>query len=82
MECRLIYKCECNDKEYPSQSSLKSHRKTKAHISWENTKELRDLKIKLTERDNQILSLHTKITSLKELNNALIQRIKIDSAND
>jgi hypothetical protein len=29
------------------------------HQSWESTKELRELKIQLTARDNEILSLHS-----------------------
>ena len=78
MECRVIYTCECNKKEYLSVASLKQHKKTKAHQSWEGTKELRDLKIKLTERDNEILALHTKLKSLRELNTILIERIKIE----
>src|SRR6056300_999136 len=78
MECRVVYTCECNKKEYPTLSSLKQHKKTKAHTNWENTKELRELKIKLTEKDNEILSLHTKLKSLRNLNNILLERIKIE----
>ena len=40
MECKLVSKCECNQKEYPSASSLKAHQKTKGHISWINSKEM------------------------------------------
>ena len=78
MECRLVYTCECNNKEYPSSTSLKAHRKTKGHLSWENAKEVRDLKMRLTERDNEILALNLKIERLKELNTTLILRIKDD----
>lgn len=76
MECKLVLTCECNKKEYASLQSLKSHKKTKAHISWENEKELRELKKSLTERDNEILELKLKINRLKELNTSLILRIK------
>lgn len=78
MECRVIYTCECNQKEYPTLASLKQHKKTKAHTNWENTRELRELKIKLTEKDNEILSLQTKLKSLRDLNNVLLERIKIE----
>jgi hypothetical protein len=78
MECRLVYTCECNNKEYPSSASLKAHRKTKGHLSWENAKEVRDLKMRLTERDNEILALNLKIERLKELNTTLILRLKDD----
>lgn len=79
MECRVIYTCECNNKEYPSQSSLRVHKKSKSHQAWEKSKELRDLKICLTERDNEILSLQTKIKSLRDLNTLLLERLRIDS---
>ena len=79
MECRVIYKCQCNNREYPSQASLRSHKKTKTHQTWENSKELRDLKIRLTERDNEILSLQTKLKSLRDLNTLLMGRLRIDS---
>jgi hypothetical protein len=78
MECHVVYTCECNKKQYPSLASLKQHKKTKVHQSWESTKELRDLKIQLTARDNEILSLHTKLKSLRELNTLLLERIKIE----
>lgn len=78
MECKLVFTCECNKKEYPSMQSLKSHKKTKGHISWENEKEMRELKKSLTERDNEILALQIKIKRLKELNMSLILRIKED----
>ena len=78
MECKLVFKCECNKKEYPSTNSLKAHQKTKGHISWINAKEIRELKKSLTERDNEIVSLKLKIDRLKELNTTLILRFKED----
>lgn len=78
MECIVVFRCECNNKTYPSKSALNAHRKTKAHKAWEETKELRLLKIELTERDNRIVSLNQTITLLKELNTTLIKRIDIE----
>lgn len=78
MECRIVYRCECNAKEYPTSSSLKAHQKTKGHVNWENKKELRDLKKSLTERENEIVSLKLKVERLKELNTTLIMRLKED----
>lgn len=78
MECKIVYRCECNEKEYPSSTSLKAHQKTKGHMNWENKKELRDLKKCLTERDNEIVSLKLRVERLKELNTTLILRMKED----
>ena len=78
MECKLVFKCECNRKEYPSANSLKAHQKTKGHTSWINAKEMRELKKSLTERDNEIVSLKLKVDRLKELNTTLILRLKED----
>ena len=79
MECSIVFKCDCNNKCYPSQASLKSHKKTKSHKQWEEQNELRELKIKLTEKDNKILSLENKLNSLRELNTHLLNRINIDN---
>jgi hypothetical protein len=78
MECTVVFKCECNGKSYPSESSLKAHKKTKGHIAWENTSEVRKLKIMLTERDNDILKLKDQNSKLRELNTVLVKRISIE----
>lgn len=78
-EISILYKCDCNEKSYPSLQSLKSHKKTKLHKAWENMNELRLLKIQLTEKDNEILNLSLKIKLLKELNTTLIHRISVDN---
>ena len=80
MECTLVFKCECNDKTYPSKASLNAHKKTKGHKSWEEASELRKLKIELTNRDNTIVGLKNTITSLKELNTILIKRLDIEKS--
>ena len=80
MECSIVFKCECNDKTYPSKASLNAHKKTKSHKSWEEAAELRKLKIELTNRDNTIVSLKNTITSLKELNTILIKRLDIEKS--
>lgn len=79
MECSIVFKCECNNKHYPSQTSLKSHKKTKGHKQWEEQNELRELKIKLTLKDNKILSLENKVNNLRELNTHLLNRINLDN---
>ena len=78
-EISIIYKCECNEKTYPSLQSLKSHKKTKLHKAWESINELRLLKIQLTEKDNEILNLSSKVKLLKDLNTTLLHRISVDT---
>ena len=79
MECSVVFRCECNDKTYPTKSALKSHKKTKSHKAYEEAKELRQLKIDLTNRDNTIISLNNTISLLKDLNTTLIKRLDIDN---
>ena len=74
----LCFTCECNNKNYPNQTSLKSHQKTKCHKQWLETNELKQLKIYLTDSQNKILQLETQIESLVDLNNILIKRLHID----
>ena len=47
------------------------------HKAWEETTELRQLKIQLTERENTIVALNHSISLLKELNTTLIKRLDI-----
>ena len=78
MECSVVFRCECNNKTYPTKSALNSHMKTKSHKAYEEAKELRQLKVELTLRDNTIVSLNKTVTMLKELNTTLIKRIDIE----
>ena len=80
MECSLVFRCECNGKTYPTKQSLTQHKKTKVHQSWENSGELRELKMELTHRDNTILKLKNTIEMLRELNTTLIKRINLEEA--
>ena len=72
----IIFKCPCNDRDYPTQASLKSHQKTKMHMNWVASREQRELKIDMTKRDNKILALELQNSNLKELNVILIERIR------
>ena len=78
MEISVQYTCNCNNKKYPSMQSLNAHKKTKGHLQWENDNELRNLKITLTEKDNEIVGLTNKVNMLRELNTQLLTRIKLD----
>jgi len=78
MELNVTYICECNQKEYASLQALRVHKKTKGHKSWEQERELRLLKVSLTERDNEIVQLEYNIIRLKELNSTLIARIQLE----
>lgn len=74
-EIIIVYKCPCNNRDYPSKASLLAHKKTKMHKNWESTREQRELKKDLTKKDNKILALETTVTRLRQLNNILIERI-------
>ena len=81
MECTIVFRCECNNKSYPSKQALNAHKKTKGHKSWEDAEELRKLKMELTNRDNAIVGLKNTINSLKELNTILIKRLDLEKKN-
>ena len=78
MEINETYICECNNKQYNSLHSLRIHKKTKGHQNWEREREIKLLKVVLTERDNEIVKLKNRMRLLKELNDTLIARIKLD----
>lgn len=67
------FQCECNGKMYDSRTKLKQHQKSQSHVAWHTARELRELKITLTRRDNEILKLTTENTFLKEWTEGLIR---------
>lgn len=78
MECVITYQCDCSNRKYPSPSALKAHKKTQIHKSWENETELKELKIILTRRDNEIVGLKNNLENLRELNTKLLHSIFIN----
>lgn len=76
MDVALIYSCECTQRNYKSRSGLAAHKKTKVHVQWEQNSELRNLKIEMTKRDNEIVRLQSDKELLQELNLVLVRKIK------
>jgi hypothetical protein len=75
MECTVVYRCECNERGYPSHFSLKQHQKTKQHVTWAERNELRLLKIDLTEKTNTIMALEIVVKDVRDLNTVLLKRL-------
>ena len=76
MDVAGIYSCECTQRNYKSRSGLAAHKKTKVHVQWEQNSELRNLKIEMTKRDNEIVRLQSDKELLQELNLVLVRKIK------
>ena len=62
MECSVVFRCECNDKTYPTKSALNSHKKTKSHKAYEE------------EKEYTILCLNNTLKLLEDFNTTLIKR--------
>lgn len=45
MECQVVFRCQCNNKTYPSKQALAQHQKTQTHTSWRERNELKQLRI-------------------------------------
>jgi hypothetical protein len=75
MECTVVYRCECNERGYPSLCALKQHQKTKQHVTWAERNELRLLKIDLTEKTNTIVALEIVVKDVRDLNTVLLKRL-------
>jgi len=65
--------CECTGKTY---KHIKQHQKSGIHIAWVGARELRDLKIVLTHRDNEIVQLSTENDLLRTWVEKLIRLTK------
>ena len=79
MDVVCNYTCECNGRNYFTKAKLTQHKKTKGHVYWENSSELRDLKIKLTTMENKIHALQTDKRHLQDLNLMLMKKINCDT---
>ena len=75
MEITQTFICDCNNRNYNTKIGLNQHRRTKAHVQWENQKELRELKIELTKKDNKIMELEIDKKNLQDLNLILMKKI-------
>lgn len=75
MEVTQTFICDCNNRNYNTKIGLNQHRRTKAHVQWENQKELRELKIDLTKKDNKIMELEIDKKNLQDLNLILMKKI-------
>ena len=67
--------CKCNSKTYSSEKSYKTHCKTKGHLAWVEQTELKNIKMELTRRDNEITVLKKKNEDLRDLNLILVKRL-------
>jgi hypothetical protein len=76
MDVAVTYFCECTQKNYKSKTALLNHKKTKIHTQWEQNAELRNLKIAMTHKDNEIVKLKTDKELLQDLNLVLVRKIK------
>jgi len=67
--------CKCNNKTYSSEKSYKNHCKTKGHLAWTEQMELKNIKMELTRRDNEITALKVQNEDLRDLNLILVKRL-------
>jgi hypothetical protein len=74
MELSESLTCQCNGKVYKSGATLKAHRKSQAHLFWEQNKQQKDVLIKINQLENE--NGH-----LKRLNVILVERITVLEAN-
>jgi len=74
MEVQPVFRCPCNNKIYESQNKLKLHQKTQRHKSWIEREELREIKIELTRRDNNITKLQAENMFLREYVEELLRK--------
>jgi hypothetical protein len=71
MTMNIVYTCPCNNNShtYPSRVALNIHKKSKSHLAWLDAEELRELKIILTKKDNEIMMLRTQLDGFRKLAN-------------
>ena len=74
MEVATLFKCFCNQKVYDTRAKLKQHQKTKIHLAWVDHEELREIKIELTRKDNEITRLNAENMFLRQYTEDLLRK--------
>ena len=76
MEVSSTLQCECRPGFfYKNASSLKSHHKTKIHQAWESIQEVRDIRIKAKQFENEIERLKNRLIHKEKIESELLRRI-------
>jgi len=74
MEVATLFRCFCNQKIYDTHVKLKQHQKTKCHLAWVDHEELREIKIELTRKDNEITRLNTENMFLRQYTEDILRK--------
>ena len=67
MDIAETLRCECNDRCYPSRSSLLTHKRTKAHKAWETDQEVFDLRCRCKKLENENEALKYDIAHYRRI---------------
>ena len=63
-------KCECNSRTYSSLATLRTHKQSNAHQSWENKNDVKNLEIRSTKLENENDALRrTNVNLLDRIDN-------------
>jgi hypothetical protein len=54
---------------------MKSHKKTNIHLAWESTNEVKDIRIKAKQFENEIERLKTRLLHKEQIEIELLRRI-------
>jgi hypothetical protein len=76
MEVSTLLQCPCRPGFfYKNSSSLKSHQKTKIHLAYESTNEVRDIRIKAKKFENEVERLKLRLEHKEQIEIELLRRI-------
>lgn len=78
MELSLELVCPCRPGfTYKNATSLAMHKKTKSHLAWETTQEVKDVRIQSKHFENEIERLKNRLAHKEELESVLLRRIQV-----
>jgi len=76
MEVATFLQCPCKPGFfYKNSSSLKTHYKTKIHQNYESVQEIKDIRIKAKQFENEIERLKTRLVHKEQIEIELLRRI-------
>jgi len=74
MEISTLFTCPCRPNF--TYKNLAQHKKTKMHLAWETSKEVKDVRVQSKQFENEIERLRSKLEHKEQVEAELLARIR------
>ena len=77
MELSSTFKCPCRPEfTYKNAQALVNHKKSKMHLAWETAQDVKDVRVKSKQYENEVERLKYRLVHRENLEAELLARIR------